>query len=187
MQAAKYVQRSIAIDVAEIRREGMDNPANFELVLTDGIHLPLPDGSVDIVYSNQLMEHVHPDDIDEQLMEIRRVLKEGGVYLCRTPNRVTGPHDISRYFGDAPAGFHLKEYRHGELEALLRKAGFTSVHVPWTRNGVVKFELPLTIFNVLDRLFEMLPRRLRHILGDGPLRLSCSASVWWLGCRMIAG
>jgi hypothetical protein len=31
-------------------------------------------------------------------LEINRILKPGGQYLCATPSRVTGPHDISVFF-----------------------------------------------------------------------------------------
>jgi predicted SAM-dependent methyltransferase len=35
--------------------------------------------SVDLAYSNQLMEHLHPDDASEQLANVYRALKPGGV------------------------------------------------------------------------------------------------------------
>ncbi len=73
------------------------------------------------------MEHLHPDDASDQLREIFRILRPGGVYLCITPNRLSGPHDISRYFSDTAQGLHLREYSAGELCELFQRAGFTDL------------------------------------------------------------
>jgi ubiquinone/menaquinone biosynthesis C-methylase UbiE len=133
---ARHVKKIYGIDVARAYL-GDDTPDNFEFLLTDGIRMPLPDYSLDLVVSNQLMEHLHPDDALDQLREIHRVLKIGGVYACVTPNRVNGPHDCSAYFPDLPcpmsgrnyiaAGLHFKEYTSREMIDIFKQAGFRSV------------------------------------------------------------
>lgn len=45
---------------------------------------PIQDGSVDLVFSRSVMEHV--DDADAVYAEIRRVLSPGGTYVFLTPN-----------------------------------------------------------------------------------------------------
>jgi predicted SAM-dependent methyltransferase len=110
-------------------------PLNFSFIKIDGTHLPLPDGSVDFFYSNQLMEHLHPDDAQAQLDEIYRVLSPGGFYFCSTPHAFTGPHDVSKYFDDYPTGFHLIEYRYADLTRLFRAAGFSKISIVWERRG----------------------------------------------------
>jgi ubiquinone/menaquinone biosynthesis C-methylase UbiE len=133
---ARHVEKIYGVDVA--RAYLSDNaPDNFEFRLTDGIHMPFPAFSLDLVVSNQLMEHLHPDDALDQLREIHRVLKVGGAYSCVTPNRVNGPHDCSSYFDDLPcpmsggnyiaAGLHFKEYTSREMIELFRQAGFRSI------------------------------------------------------------
>ena len=99
-----------ALDVSAEITSRVSLPSNFKLILSDGTSVPLPPESVDVAYSNQLMEHLHPDDALEQLQGIWRALRPGGVYICLTPNRVNGPHDISQYFDSVATGFHLKEY-----------------------------------------------------------------------------
>ncbi|WP_352903664.1 class I SAM-dependent methyltransferase [Mesorhizobium sp. M0833] len=66
-----------------------EKPANFQFVRIDGIHLRFADNSLDFMFSDQLMEHLHPDD-DRQLSEVYRVLSPGGAYYCtlQTPSRV---------------------------------------------------------------------------------------------------
>ena len=39
-----------------------------------------------------------PEDAVEQLRHLHAALAPGGVYLCITPSRLTGPHDISYLF-----------------------------------------------------------------------------------------
>jgi SAM-dependent methyltransferase len=108
--AAPKVERSYALDVTDALFRGKTLPGNVEFVLTSGTEIALPDESIDVAVSDQLMEHLHPDDAAAQLLEVYRVLKRGGVYVCITPNRLTGPHDISMRFDYEATGLHLQEY-----------------------------------------------------------------------------
>jgi SAM-dependent methyltransferase len=51
----------------------------------DGVALPFPDGSFDVVLSFDVFEHI--PDSDAHLDEVRRVLRPGGSYLMQTPNK----------------------------------------------------------------------------------------------------
>jgi predicted SAM-dependent methyltransferase len=114
-------------------------------VLSDGVSVPVPPGSVNVAYSYQLMEHLHPEDAFEQLENIYAALAPGGLYICITPNRLSGPHDISYYFDNEATGFHLKEYTTWELSRLFKRAGFsqTSAYVGFRdkRAGVPPFSV----------------------------------------------
>jgi ubiquinone/menaquinone biosynthesis C-methylase UbiE len=121
-----FVGQAIAVDVANEAARPQDRPANFKLIISDGSSIPADDASVDLVFSDQLMEHLHPDDALDQLKEVARVLKRGGKYFCITPSRMTGPHDITRYFdAPEPQGLHLKEYTFAELDKLFCEAGLS--------------------------------------------------------------
>lgn len=127
LAVARLIREVYALDVSALITQADQVPANFHLVLSDGLSIPVPHGSIDVAYSNQLMEHLHPEDALEQLANIYRALAPGGVYVCITPNRLSGPHDISRYFDTVACGFHLKEYTITELRALFRKVGFRKI------------------------------------------------------------
>jgi SAM-dependent methyltransferase len=177
LAVAKLVRQVYAVDVSAAITEGAVAPPNFQLILSDGVSIPVPPGSVDVAYSNQLMEHLHPDDAVAQLDAIARSLRPGGVYLLITPNRVSGPHDISAYFDDVATGFHLKEYTFGELRALLRAAGFAAV-TPYLASGRAHLYYPGFLVRAWEGLLGALPARLRRRLAPFlPSRLVLGLSV----------
>jgi len=150
-----------AIEVSPEIAHGDRRPDNFELLLTDGTSIPVPAGSVDLAYSNQLMEHLHPDDAEDQLRNIFRALAPRGRYVCLTPHRLVGPSDISAFFSDeTPRGFHLREYTTAELVAICRRAGFARVRVVAVLPSAV-LALPAGPFLALEQLALHLPRRAR--------------------------
>lgn len=107
---AEHVRKVYAIDVSAELVKNAVMPSNGEIVLTDGRNIPVPRNSVHVAFSNQVMEHLHPDDAFEQLQNICEALVTGGTYICVTPNRLNGPHDVSKFFDYEARGFHLKEY-----------------------------------------------------------------------------
>ena len=83
----------------------------------------IPDGSFDLVYSGQTIEHVSEWDADKVLSEVRRVLRPGGALALDTPNGA-----VCRIQQDAFIDpDHEIEYTHGELAAKLERAGFRIV------------------------------------------------------------
>lgn len=134
-EIARRVRKIYGLEVSKVIASHSDIPANFELILSDGTSIPLPDGSVDLVYSNQLMEHLHPDDAVEQLKNIARALKPGGIYLCSTPHRLQGPGDVSQFFDEIATCFHMKEYTYAELDQLFRQSGFARTTAYLKKSG----------------------------------------------------
>ena len=57
---------------------------NFSLAR--GIELPFPDSFFDLVTSNQVVEHMYPDETDMFFREVYRVLAFGGQCIVSTPN-----------------------------------------------------------------------------------------------------
>lgn len=176
---APQVAKVFAVDVSPEVTKHAAAPDNFQLVISNGSDIPVPAGSIDFVFSNQLMEHLHPDDALEQLANISRALKPGGHYLCRTPNRLSGPHDISRYFDDTATGFHLREYTIGELMKLFRQAGFRRFRLIVGAHG---FFLTISCRPAvwLEKFLMLFPPKPRRLLSRfPPIRLV-------LGIKLLA-
>lgn len=171
VEMTKFVKQVYAVDVSDEITKGLTRPPNFHLVLSDGSSVPVPPSSIDVAYSNQLMEHLHPDDAFEQLENIYNALIPGGIYICITPNRLNGPHDISKLFDEVATGFHLREYTNLELSSLLRKVGFSQVKVYIGAKGkyISLPALPIVLYEtLLDKLPYTLKKTIVRIL---PFRL----------------
>lgn len=179
-QVAKHARKAIGVDVSAEITSSDRRPPNFELALSDGTSIPVPQGSVDVAYSNQLMEHLHPDDARTQLVNLGRALRPGGVYVCITPNRLTGPHDISRGFDDVATGFHLREYTNAELIELFRDCGFRSVAVYSTVRGR-SFRMPTGPLLAFERWLLRQPAARTRALMDRPLLAKVINN-----CRVVA-
>ena len=159
-EVAKVAKQVFAVDVSDEITKSIQTPSNFQLILSDGSSIPITPGSVNVAYSNQLMEHLHPEDAFEQLQNIFDTLAIGGVYICITPNRLTGPHDISKHFDSVATGFHLKEYTNAELRSLFRKAGFSNVAVYLNVRGLY-IRFPVFIFAIIERIPSFFSARFR--------------------------
>lgn len=152
----------IGVDISDQSAKALAVPDNFTLRVYDGFHLDLPDGCADVVFSDQFIEHLHPDDADLHFQLVHKLLKPGGSYIFRTPHAFHGPFDISAYFSDIPEGFHLKEWTYAELRDRFRALGFSAWRASLKRRGRYH-ELPVGLFAGYEKLIGRLPRRARRI------------------------
>jgi SAM-dependent methyltransferase len=170
-EAAALVNKAIGIDISDQRLPSTPFPENCELVIYDGYDLSsLRDSSVDLLFSDQLVEHFHPEDTPLHFRTACRILRPGGRYILRTPHLFTGPWDISKYFSETPQGFHLKEWTFHEIIPELHRAGFHRVRTLALVRGVA-LTLPSTYFTCAERTLGVLPRSLmrpfaRHMLRE---------------------
>jgi SAM-dependent methyltransferase len=79
-----------------------------------------PDGSFDLVYSGQSIEHVSVSEADKVLTEVARVLRPGGYLGLDTPNATVCRLQQAEYIDPD----HDHEYTHREMVEKLRGAGF---------------------------------------------------------------
>jgi SAM-dependent methyltransferase len=170
MAMAGRVKQVIAVDVSDglARSVAGTHLANLQLCLSDGVNVPAPEASVHLAYSNQVMEHLHPDDGLAQLRNVHKALRPGGAYICVTPNRLSGPWDVSRCFDDTPTGLHLREYSLGELAEVFRVAGFARVKAFVSYHGRrLSPLLPVAPFAWLEWILGKMPRAFGRRLAYG--------------------
>jgi len=167
LEVSKLAKQVYSVDVSDEITKGLTPPQNFRLILSDGCSIPVPPNSVNVAYSNQLMEHLHPDDAFEQLQNIYHALIPGGVYICITPNRLGGPHDISKHFDTVATGFHLKEYTVSELSHSFQQVGFSKVSIAGAKG--IWTNIPVFPAVLCERLLCALPYSFRKsIAGSLP-------------------
>ena len=156
---AKRVERVIAVDISDQRNPQDPVPENFELIIYDGYDLSAVESdSVDIAFSNQLIEHFHPEDTRLHFELILRILKPGGRYVFRTPHAMTGPHDISAHFSDEPEGLHLKEWLYGEILEMVRDVGYSKLHAYVHKRGI-SVRLPMFYYLICEKALRLFPKR----------------------------
>ena len=93
---------------------------------------PYEDDTFDVVLCCEIIEHLLSDPV-HALIEIRRVLKPGGVLVLTTPNVarldnvrkiIAGENVYDPYSGYGPYGRHNREYTPQDLFSLLSANGF---------------------------------------------------------------
>ena len=117
---------------------------------------PFDDGSVDLVWSGESIEHVTEADAEKVVREAYRILRPGGAFCLDTPNaaltRIQSPDELIH-----PE--HKKEYRVGEIRDLLIGAGFEVVK----EKGICP--MPDSLRNGVFSLKELISKR---GLSDAP-------------------
>lgn len=156
---AKKTKLVYALEVSNEFTKIKEKEPNLKIILYDGCKIPIPDEVVNIAFSNQVIEHIHPEDIYDHLREIYRTVKPKGVFIFQTPNRLSGPHDISRNYDDIATGFHLKEYTCEELIKILKEIGFNKFNFYIFYKGLYSF-FPITFIIYLERFLKKLPKQL---------------------------
>ncbi|MBJ7329210.1 MAG: methyltransferase domain-containing protein [Solirubrobacteraceae bacterium] len=119
-----------ATDISAARGGARDDEPGLRWEETDGINLHehAETGAYDAVISDQVVEHLHPDDLVPHLRNARRLLRPGGCYAMRTPHGPSGPYDSSAAFGFPEAlATHLREYDFRSRVAAFHAAGYTAV------------------------------------------------------------
>lgn len=162
---------------AEISQDmlGICKKRGLKVIRGSAHQIDCPDASFDAVFSQEVLEHLHPEDVPLHFQEAHRLLRPNGLLIVETPNCRTGPQDISRGYTRVPQGLHLKEWSVRELIQLFQDAGFTGIRGSLAPQYLARRSMtvhrmsrvPATVKNIQDRiLLSIIPTlRLRTIVG----------------------
>ena len=160
---AQRVSKVVGVDISDQRSPTDTWPRNLQLVVYDGYTLKdVPPASIDVIFSDQLLEHLHPDDVLTHLSLARSLLREGGCYVMRTPHAISGPWDVSRHFCEQPEGFHLKEWTVSGLRQALLDQGYRQVDCQWGLR-TLQVKLPFAYFKAMEAALSRIPRKLAQL------------------------
>lgn len=132
-----------------------------------------------VVYWNDVFEHLPPDESVDFLRKIYALLSPGGVLVTITPNWHLRPSDITGEYRpprSTAEGFHLKEYTLREMRDVLHTAGFSRVTMPWfvtKKNSYMCGSGGLGCKCWFEPMLEKLPFKLSRLLCRG-LALNCT-------------
>jgi len=118
------------------------------------------DEQFDVVFSDQVFEHIAPLDIETHLKSIWKALRKGGIFIICTPNRFFGPNDITRIIDCSytnrinAQGTHLNETTYTELITILKNQGFnhfrTIVQIPKLKHLFYFLRINPSIFMLIE-------------------------------------
>jgi len=89
-----------------------------------GLNIAIKNSSVDVAISFQVIEHIEPKYVRQYLTEIKRALKEGGIFVVSTPNKKLRLLPFQKPRNPE----HKKEYDYRDLESALKEV-FEDVQV----------------------------------------------------------
>lgn len=167
---APHVKQLVALEVSAETIARFVPPSNVKVVLSKGVDIPVPAESINCAFSTQVLEHIHPDDALLHVQNVARTLKKDGVYICKTPHRFSGPHDVSGYFDQEATGLHLKEYTIAEMVELFAQGGLGKCSVYYGGKGFY-LPFPLSLARFIERCIARVPLgRRRSVARFYPLR-----------------
>ncbi len=117
---------AMGFDISEtLIKEGYSRyPDTMIFIASGGGDMPFKDSFFDVVLSFDVLEHI--PDVDVHLSEVRRVLKSGGFYLFRAPNKLTNvPFEIIKNISLAKhKAYHCSLQTFWSVKRLLVAHGF---------------------------------------------------------------
>lgn len=169
MMLAPHVRSIIGTDVSVpsvtearevLRKYGVSN-AEIKLVSAFELRDVFGREEYTAAVSIDVVEHLHPEDAEDHMRQVLSILKPGGKYIILMPNRLTGPHDITREeFPDAKEalGFHLNESTNRKMAETMRKIGYDKIQ-SFLPLGISKRPIYLPVqFSVFsENLYRKLP------------------------------
>ena len=144
----------------------------YDNVNIESAALPYPDDSFDYVVFCEVLEHMTHDPL-RSMLELKRVLKQGGTMILTTPNAarlenisafLEGRNMYDPFSAYGPYGRHNREYTRHELHMLMTHCGF-EVEASFTGNVHPDIPLGQADASTLNRLIGQVRHR-EHDLGQ---------------------
>jgi ubiquinone/menaquinone biosynthesis C-methylase UbiE/glycosyltransferase involved in cell wall biosynthesis len=142
----------ISTEAIQAAKQFCQGGESIDFVLLDAMRLPFSDDSFEAIVSIETLEHLM--EHDKFLEECKRVLKDGGVFICSTPNK-----QVSAYVAGKPVNpYHINEVSLAELENLLNRY-FVKVQLwgqdYWLRGNFIQRKLVSMVRSTLFRIYTV--------------------------------
>ena len=101
-QCSRFILSDFSEGMLDKAKETLRDCAGIEYRTIDIQEIPFAEGSFDIVIANMMLYHV--PDLSLGLREVRRVLKEGGLFYCAT----YGENGMMEYIAGLFSAYHVR-------------------------------------------------------------------------------
>jgi SAM-dependent methyltransferase len=119
-----------AASIARVRQQFEKHPLFRGATVASGVPTPLPEKSIDLLLSVEMVEHLFDQHLSPTFSEFHRLLRPGGTLIVTTPNdedldasRVLCP-DCGAYFHQYQ---HLRSWATDSLREAMESHGFETV------------------------------------------------------------
>lgn len=125
---ATYTKHIIGADLSEdsIKYSKLKYP-EIDFQVQDATKTNFLDNQFDVILSMETFEHIPLDLLDTYLIEMKRVLKQNGIFICTTPQNSNGGIPI--------VPWHVKEYSLKEFKEILSRH-FYLEKIYGSKNGI---------------------------------------------------
>ncbi|OFY33357.1 MAG: hypothetical protein A2W91_11660 [Bacteroidetes bacterium GWF2_38_335] len=141
----RVFENSLTLDIIE--GENVDIVCDIE----NGLPF-IPDNSIDVVYSSHVLEHL--TKFEFCMAEISRVLKKGGMQICKVPH-FTNPYFYSDYTHKRTFGIYSFSYFSNTPYFKRGVPKYNSIHFKIKKVKIV-FYSHYWVLNVFNKLFQFL-------------------------------
>jgi cyclopropane fatty-acyl-phospholipid synthase-like methyltransferase len=131
-----------AVSAETTRARLQQNPCFMGVTVAEKLPSLITDGTIDVVFLVEVLEHLLPEQVTATFNDIRRILKAGGYLVLTTPNN----EDLERVKTMCPEcrcifhpWQHLNSYNPSLLNDLVQKYGFDTVFCEAMNLGKSKF------------------------------------------------
>ncbi|MFA6047632.1 MAG: class I SAM-dependent methyltransferase [Parcubacteria group bacterium] len=131
-------------------------------------------GKYDVITSFQVIEHIKERNVDNLLSNIKKHLKDDGLFLCATPNKLVTSNDLKK----PVMVFHEKEYSPSEFKEKLDRL-FLKVLIYGQRRSVDEGNISrreeivrrLSQIEVVRLISRHLPMAIKYLLMGDPKKI----------------
>ncbi|HEV2616624.1 MAG TPA: methyltransferase domain-containing protein [Candidatus Acidoferrales bacterium] len=134
--------------------------ARADFICSDAEHLPFSSGSVDLVFSYSVLQHLDKSKVRGVFQEISRILRPEGICLLQLPNAfglLSIAQQLRRGFRQAKSGtFEMRYWTHAKIRQALEQAGFSNITI--STDGFFSQNPQLTDLDLLSPAGRLLVR-----------------------------
>lgn len=135
----------------------IQNKVKVNFQFYDGMHIPFDDESFNIVFTYAVIEHIPPEELNNILKEIKRVLKEKGLfYIFQLPQRTSYTEFLARKLGMES---HEYLWSYNTIKRLLENLG---MEVIFFEKADMLINHPYQLVNPFYPVLQVLNKFLLH-------------------------
>lgn len=163
LEAVNNGWNAYGVDIAD-NRISESNNSKISFVNSDLLSAKFPDNFFDCIYMDSVLEHVL--NTKEHILEIKRILKNGGVAYIGVPNEDSLQNDIKKFLNIITSHkkyspkikpflspYHVSGFNKYSLSSLLKKS---DLKIELLRNFATKSAFRMTRFATKDFLLAIL-------------------------------